>query len=130
MARATILTAIFFGSCVVHSASSFAADSTVCVSRAEDNGVLNIRPAYLHLDGKPLLYLVGGDRKCIAVSVGRHSLVATSTDPYDPNSKDENAWRSKPIEIHVSSQHITNLIIEPLTKESTYTAPWSVREEK
>ena len=130
MTHAPILTVICFGLWLAHSGSSFAADTNVCVSRAEDNGVLNIRPAYLHLDGKPLLYVVGGDHKCIAVSVGRHSLVATSTDPYDPNSKDENAWRSKPIEIHVSSKHITNVIVEPLAKESTYTGPWYVQEEK
>ena len=54
----------------------------------------------------------------------------SSTDPYDPNAKDENGWRSKPLEISVSSKHTKNLVIEPIAKASNYTGSWAVREKK
>ena len=93
MARAVAVSVIGLAP-VLCSQQSLSADGTLCISRAEDNGVLNIRPAHLHIDGKPVLFVIGGEHKYIAVPVGHHTVEATSTDPYDPNAKDENGWRS------------------------------------
>ena len=130
MRQSIFLSLIAFSVCFALTTESLAADGMLCISRTEENGVLNIRSAQLNFDGKPLLSVVGGDNKCIAVPVGDHTVEVTSPDPYNPSSQADNGWVSKPLNIIVLPKHTKSLIVEPISKDATYTGPWSVRELK
>jgi hypothetical protein len=76
----------------------------VCVERIEDNGILNIRPAYVVLDSNyRILVLTGGEAACASVEPGRHSIRVESPDPYDPASNEKAAWKSQRLSFEVAS---------------------------
>jgi hypothetical protein len=41
----------------------------ICINRDEDHGVLNIRPVQITANGKEIVSITGGERKCIFVMV-------------------------------------------------------------
>lgn len=126
MGRSATKKLVCFYALILLATKSLAGSGTICVSRAEDNGALNIRPAHIRFDGQRALSVFGGDHKCIKAASGHHIVEAYSSDPYDPDIKNENAWRSQPIEITVTGSKKIKLIVKPISKGPTYTGPWSV----
>jgi hypothetical protein len=70
-------------------------NAQICVSQEEGEGVLNIRPAEIMANGNHLLSVAGGERKCVEVGPGQYSIIAHSSDPYDPNDTKPTTWKSK-----------------------------------
>ena len=112
------------------SVAAFASEtSQICVSRQEDGGVLNIRPAEITANGKSILWIVGGEKKCVEVTDGRYSIVAQSADPYDPNDKRPNTWKSKPLLVTVEIGKKANIAVFPISKDVGYAGPWELKKQ-
>ena len=76
----------------------------VCVERIEDNGILNIRPAYVVMDSNyRILVLTGGEAACASVEPGHHSIRVESPDPYDSDSTEKAAWKSQRLSFEVAT---------------------------
>src|ERR1041384_2794328 len=65
----------------------------VTLIRNEDNGLVNIQPADVRIDGRLVARISGGQTQRLFVVPGEHVLTAQSTNPYDPTSARE-SWVS------------------------------------
>ena len=75
----------------------------ICIERPEEQGILNIRETTIAIDGKQAFLMIGGQASCAYVAPGKHSIFASSYDPYDPNSKDPKAWLSNKMTIDLEN---------------------------
>lgn len=66
----------------------------ICIERPEEQGIINIREVRLIVDDKQAMILAGGQAACAYVEPGDHFVYAVSPNPYDPNLKDAQAWKS------------------------------------
>jgi hypothetical protein len=98
-----------------------------CLFRFEDNGFLNIYPAQLRVDGKNLGEILGGSYRCIELTPGPHVAEVLSANPYDRNSIDSNAWRSKTLHFVLVADTKAFLKIWPGTRSGTYVGPWHLK---
>ena len=113
---------------LVLSVTAFASESTqICISREEDLGVLNIRPAEITANGNHLFWIIGGEKKCAEVDPGQYSIVAQSSDPYDPNDKNPTTWRSKPLVVVLERGAKVKITVFPLSQGPTYVGPWELK---
>jgi hypothetical protein len=100
----------------------------ICINRGEDHGVLNIRPVQVIANGKEIVSITGGERKCVFVETGRYSIVAQSSDPYDPNDINPKTWQSKPLKVVAHSNIKKEIIIKPISRGAEYVGPWKLIE--
>jgi hypothetical protein len=100
----------------------------VCISRQEDCGVMNIRPAEITANGKPISWINGGENKCVDIQPGQYALVAQSSDPYDPNDNKPDTWKSKPLLVMVKNNKKVKLVVSPISSKKGYVGPWLLRE--
>ena len=78
--------------------------SQVCIERLEDNGSLNVRPAYVRIDSVYQAFpIFGGEAKCVSIEPGSHTIRVVSLDPYDPHSQDMTAWASPTLRFAVAA---------------------------
>lgn len=108
----------------------FAGSGSMCFGRAEDDGVINVRPAHIRVDGHQVFSLLGGEHGCVEAAIGRHIVDVYSSDPYDPGASNENAWRSKSVEITVHQSRKVGFVVKPVSHGDTYTGPWSIERMK
>ena len=108
--------------------SAFASDKAqICVSREENEGVLNIRPTEITANEKHILWIAGGEKKCFKVNPGQYSIIAQSSDPYDPDDKKSDSWKSKPLIVTVEVDKKVNVAVFPVSKGTTYTGSWELK---
>ena len=100
----------------------------ICVSRGEDNGVLNIRPAQITANEKHLFWISGGERKCVTVKPGKYRTVAQSSDPYDPNDKNATTWKSQPLTILVKKDSKVIIYVTPGSQDTAYVGSWKLKK--
>jgi hypothetical protein len=101
----------------------------ICVERPENNGVLNIRPAEVVVQGGPTIVLSGGEAACAYVEGGgRYTIWAQSPDPYDPSNAHPTAWRSADREVVVEQGGRSALILCGTGAKGTY-ENWAVNLE-
>ena len=72
-------------------------EARVCVRRTEDGDALGDLEARVVISDNQTIPLLGGQAVCAYVPPGSHSMVVQSLDPYDPSSRDPNAWASETI---------------------------------
>jgi len=70
--------------------------------------------------------LVGGQAACVFVQIGRTDVVITSTIPFDPKSKNEEACKSQTMNLQLVANETRHFLISPATKGSTYVCGWRV----
>ena len=104
-------------------------DGQICVSRQEDGGVMNIRPAEITANGKHILWINGGENKCIDMQPGQYTIVAQSSDPYDPHDDKPDTWKSKPLLVNVKNDKKVNIDVSPISSKEGYTGPWRLKEQ-
>ena len=125
-----IRTAILVILSITISTAVFAAGAAqICVSREENNGILNIRPVEITVNGKHILWISGGEKKCVEIWPGEYRIIAQSTDLYDPNDKNPNTWVSKPILIKVRTGKVANISIFPGYNEKGYSGVWEISQQ-
>jgi hypothetical protein len=124
MVRKLILVTI----ALILSATAFASENAqICISREESGGILNIRPAEITANGNHLLWIAGGERKCAEVKPGQYSIIAQSSDPYDPNDKKPTTWRSEPLIAVLQAGAKVDIIVFPVSRGAAYVGPWELR---
>jgi hypothetical protein len=101
----------------------------LCVSRPEDNGVLNIRQAQIVVDNRPVLDLLGGQAGCARVPPGAHVVRAQSRHPYEPDLQDPKGWTSPPLAVEVSSGGTVDLLLWAGGARSVYTG-WVIQTSR
>lgn len=125
MTRRFILLLIAF----IISVSAFASDNTqICFSREENGGVLNIRGAEITANGKHLLWIYGGESKCVEVAPGQYSIIAQSPDPYNPNDKNPATWKSQPLMLSVQGGSKLEITVLAVSQGATYVGPWQLKQ--
>ncbi len=87
--------------------------SELCVSREENNGVINIRKVEITANGKRLFSLIGGERKCAEVKPGNYIIYAQSSNPFEKTDENKKAWVSKPL---------------PVFRGAEYVGPWLLKK--
>jgi len=113
---------------VILSATVFASENAqVCVSREESGGVLNIRPAEITANEHHLLWIAGGERKCTDVEPGQYSIIAQSSEPYEPNDKKPTTWKSKPLIVVLRAGEKVEIMVFPVSQGNTYVGPWDLK---
>src|SRR5262245_17428642 len=99
----------------------------ICVERPENNGVLNIRPSDVRIQGGPTLTLVGGEAACGYVEGGgKYTVWAQSRDPYDPSVRARAAWKSTNLQVEVKEGGRVELVVCAIGAKAAY-QNWEVR---
>ena len=70
--------------------------------------------------------LIGGQAACIFVDPGSDDLLVTSTIPYEPESKDEEACKSPVKRLQLAPNENRVFMIWPATKGSSYACGWRI----
>ena len=113
---------------LVLSATAFASENAqICISREENGGVLNIKPAEIMANENHLLWIAGGEKKCAEVEPGQYSIIAQSSDPYDPNDKNPTTWKSKPLIVVVEKGTKAEIRVFPVSQGAAYIGPWELK---
>ncbi len=102
--------------------------SELCVSREENNGVINIRKVEITANGKRLFSLIGGERKCAEVKPGNYIIYAQSSNPFEKTDENKKAWVSKPLKILVASKKKVTIAVEPVFRGAEYVGPWLLKK--
>jgi len=102
--------------------------SEICITRDENNGVINIREARITANGRFLLSVPGGEKKCIKVKPGKYVIRAQSPDPFEPPGKNQKAWRSEPLTIFVGPRKKVTIAVEPVFRDAEFVGPWHLME--
>lgn len=92
----------------------------ICVSREENNGVLNIRPVEITANDKHILWISGGESKCVEVAPGQYSIIAKSPDPYDPYDKNPATWKSKELLLSVQAGSRLEINVFPVSQGASW----------
>jgi len=104
--------------------------SEICVSRKENNGVINIRAAQIIVNNKHIFSVIGGEEKCMEAKAGKHVIYAQSSNPFDPYDKNQKSWKSKPLNILIDSKKAVHIEVSPISRGPEYIGPWNVKEIK
>jgi len=113
---------------LILSATVFASENAqICISRDESGGVLNIRPAEITANKHHLLWIAGGETKCTDVEPGQYSIIAQSSDPYDPNDKKATTWKSKPLIVVLRAGEKVEITVFPVSQGTAYVGPWELK---
>ena len=98
----------------------------ICISRNENNGVLNIKPAEITINEKHFLWIFGGERKCCEIESGQYIIIAQSPDPYYPNDKNPATWKSVPLTLAVQAGAKVEILLRPIAHDAEY-AGWELK---
>ena len=100
----------------------------ICVSRGEDNGILNIKAVEITANEEHLFWIAGGERKCVEVRPGEYRVVAQSSDPYDPTDKKPATWKSKPLTVGVKKGGKAIISVSAVSQGAAYVGPWKLKQ--
>jgi hypothetical protein len=115
------LTAIFISAAPV-------LGSEICVSRKENNGVINIREVHIIANNKQLFSVVGGEEKCADVTPGKYVIRAQSSNPFEPSYKNQKTWKSERLNILIPAKKKITIAVEPISRGAEYVGPWLLKE--
>jgi hypothetical protein len=122
---------ILFASAPVASAAAIGARMTTgaCFFRLEENGILNVRPSSIVVDGHIIGVIIGGQFKCFTLRVGNHVAKASSRDPYNPASNHPSAWESAPFTLDIRRGYTIYVRISPKSSGAAYIGPWQLSQD-
>lgn len=98
----------------------------ICVERAEENGILNIRPVDVVIGDGPTLTLAGEQAACAFVRPGEYQVWAQSADPYDPNPPKTAMWKAPLISISLKTDERVTLEVCATGTGATY-RNWNIQ---
>lgn len=100
-----------------------------CFVRPENNGALNVLESWVRLADYNVP-VVGGQAVCLYVHPGDSELTITSRYPYEPDSKDDEACKSKTLKLSLSSNDNRTFLICPAAKQDHYACGWRIASFK
>jgi len=106
----------------------FAEGAILRVIRSEENGAINILPAEILVDSRPVGAILGGNSRDIAVTAGKHHVIVRSQSFYDQQSH-RTPWRSNRLKVMVAPGRTNVACLEPRSKGSTYSGGWTLRPQ-
>ena len=98
----------------------------LCFDRGEDNGRMNIHESWVHVSDYEVP-LIGGQAVCVFVEPGSAQVVVTSTIPYNAESKNRQACKSRVVKLELAPNENRTFFISPATKGPTYVCGWHIR---
>jgi hypothetical protein len=99
----------------------------LCFVRSEDNGAMNILQSWIRVADYDVP-VIGGQAVCLYVHPGSEELIVTSTIPYDPNSRNTRACKSKALKLELAADEDRTFTIEPATNRDRYTCGWRIQQ--
>lgn len=99
----------------------------LCFVRSEDNGAMNILQSWIRVADYDVP-VIGGQAVCLYVQPGSEELIVTSTIPYDPNSRNTRACKSKALKLELTADEDRQFTIEPATNRDGYTCGWRMQQ--
>jgi hypothetical protein len=75
------------------------------------------------------LWISGGEKKCVEVMPGEYRIAAQSPDPYDPNDRRSNTWKSKPILIKAEKSKEITIEVSPEYNDKGYSGSWRLLQQ-
>jgi hypothetical protein len=98
----------------------------LCFVREENNGLINVLQSWIHVDDYEAA-VIGGGAVCLYVAPGASELYISSTVPYEPNSRNREACKSKVLKLELKSDEDRTFMIEPKSvRGSRYACGWRV----
>ena len=95
----------------------------LCFVRPEDNGAINVLQSWIRVEDYEVP-VIGGEAVCVYVAEGSNNLLVTSTIPYDPNSTNTEACKSKPLKLDLTAGENRTFFISPASKGGVYKCGW------
>jgi hypothetical protein len=99
----------------------------LCFDRAEDNGRMNIHESWVRVSDYKVR-LIGGQAVCVFVEPGNAEVVVTSTIPYHPESKNDQACKSRVVKLELAPKENLTFVLEPASKGPTYVCGWRIQQ--
>lgn len=99
----------------------------LCFDRAEDNGRMNIHESWVRVSDYKVR-LVGGQAVCVFVEPGNTQIIVTSTVPYNPESKNEQACKSRVVKLELAPRENRLFFISPASKGPSYVCGWHIQQ--
>ncbi len=99
----------------------------VCFLRPENNGAMNVLESWIRIADYNLP-VIGGQTVCLFVGPGENELTITSHYPYDPESKDDEACKSRTVKLKLKANENRTFLICPAVKGSAYTCGWRLAQ--
>jgi hypothetical protein len=99
----------------------------LCFDRGEDNGAMNVHQSWIHVSDYEIP-LIGGQAVCVFIEPGSAEVQVTSTIPYEPNSKNRQACKSRVVELDLAPNENRTFSIEPASKGSAYICGWHIQQ--
>jgi hypothetical protein len=97
----------------------------LCFDRPEDTGAINVLYSWVRIE-EYRVPLSGGQAACIYLRPASYELVVTSTVPYEPGSRNDEACKSKPLKLELAPNENRTFTIWPATKKGSYTCGWRI----
>ena len=98
----------------------------LCFVRPENNGAINILESWVRLSDYRVP-LLGGQAACVFVEPRSVQITVTSTVPYKPASRNEEACKSNVLRLELAPRESRTFIIWPATRGSTYVCSWRIQ---
>lgn len=90
---------------------------------------MNILQSWIHISDYDVP-VIGGQAVCLYVLPGNEELSVTSTIPYDPNSTNTRACKSKILKLALVDHEDRTFTIEPATKGDSYACGWRIQQTR
>jgi hypothetical protein len=100
----------------------------LCFQRQENNGSINILPSCIQISDYKVP-LLGGQSICLSVENGSTEAFVSSTVPYNPASKDNQACKSARLKLDLRAGDKRLFTVEPKSEHSAYVCGWNLREK-
>lgn len=97
----------------------------LCFVREEDNGAMNGLQSWIRV-ADYAVPVSGGDAVCLFVDSGTQKLIVTSTLPYDFQSKNTKACKSKTLTLELKPGENRTFSIDPAKNDQGYACGWRV----
>ena len=121
----SIILLILLNGCAIQPQIDKQPTAKIFIERPENNGSINIVPCVVELNPNQKIVLSGGQTNSFSVRTGKYFLTASSVNPYEISSK-SSEWKSNRLKIVIADSQLVKIILEPKSKDSTYTGGWTL----
>jgi hypothetical protein len=115
---------------IISNTAAASSNASFCVSLEESNGLENMEPADITINGNPVMRILSGETKCTDLPPGTYMIAALSANPYDPFNPGLSAWNAKPAAVHLEPYKRTRLNIHPLLQGPGKAGLWVFEKRK
>jgi hypothetical protein len=103
------------------------AQARLCFVRPENNGAMNTVESWIRVADYNVP-VIGGQAVCLYAQPGASELIVTSRPPYNPQSKNGEACKSKTLQLSLTGNDNRTFLICPATRGNSYSCGWRIAE--